>query len=211
VIAAAIAGAAMGSRLLFWLEDPALTLANWRNPIYLLAGKTVVGALVGGTIAVELTKQRLGITRRTGDLFAAPLALGIAIGRVGCFLSGLDDRTYGTASTLPWAVDFGDGIARHPVQLYEVTALACLAWCLTRLATRPHPEGALFRLFMVAYLGLRIALDALKPGVPLALGLTAIQWTSLAVVVWYAPDVIRWASSVTSANHPHATPPGAQA
>ena len=54
------------------------------------AGKTIVGGLIGGLIAVEWIKRRLGVTVATGDLFAVPLIVGIAIGRVGCFLSGLD-------------------------------------------------------------------------------------------------------------------------
>lgn len=192
VVAAAIGGAAVGSKLLFWLEDPAETLAHWRDPLFLLGGKTVVGALVGGLIAVELTKRAIGVTARTGDLFAVPLAIGIAIGRVGCFLSGLPDRTYGTPSSLPWAVDFGDGIPRHPTQLYETIALVALAAWIAHLARRPHREGDLFRVFMVGYMAMRLVLDAIKPEVRLALGLSAIQWTALAVLVHYRHDVARW-------------------
>ena len=53
VVAAAVAGAALGSKLLYWFEDPHQTLARWNDPIYLLGGKTIVGGLLGGTIAVE--------------------------------------------------------------------------------------------------------------------------------------------------------------
>jgi prolipoprotein diacylglyceryltransferase len=192
MIAAAIAGAAIGSKVLFWFEDPAETLAHWREPLFLLGGKTVVGALVGGLIAVEIAKRWLGITARTGDLFAVPLAVGIGVGRIGCFLSGLPDRTYGSPSTMPWAVDFGDGIPRHPTQLYETTFLWLLAAFLARTVARPHREGDVFRLFMVGYLAFRLVIDALKPEVRLALGLSAIQWTALAVVVHYRHDVARW-------------------
>lgn len=192
MIAAAIAGAAIGSKLLFWLEDPAETLARWRDPFFLFGGKTVVGALVGGLVAVELAKRRLGITARTGDLFAVPLATGIGLGRIGCFLSGLPDRTYGLPSTLPWAVDFGDGMPRHPTQLYETAFLAILAGFLAWVLSRPHREGDVFRWFMVGYLGFRLVVDAIKPEVRLALGLSAIQWTALAVIVHYRHDVARW-------------------
>ena len=89
--------------------------------------RSVEGALVGGTFAIELYKWRNGIALRTGARFALPLAIGIAIGRVGCFFAGLDDFTYGTPTTLPWGHDFGDGIARHPVQLYESAAMAAFA------------------------------------------------------------------------------------
>src|SRR5437016_5676649 len=80
VVVAAILGAAFGSKFLFWLEDPARTVEHAADLSYLLSGKTIVGGLLGGTIAVEWTKARLGIHRRTGDLFAVPMALGIAIG-----------------------------------------------------------------------------------------------------------------------------------
>jgi prolipoprotein diacylglyceryltransferase len=96
------------------------------DPAYLIGGKTIVGALAGGLISVELTKRYIGIRTSTGDLYAIPLALGIAIGRIGCFLTGLSDNTYGTSTNLPWAVNFGDGIPRHPTQLYEIIFLLAL-------------------------------------------------------------------------------------
>jgi prolipoprotein diacylglyceryltransferase len=89
VIAGAAVGAVLGSKLLYWFEDPRLTLANWNAPSFLMSGKTIVGALIGGLIAVEWTKRRIGVVQRTGDLFAIPLCIGIAIGRMGCLP---DDR-----------------------------------------------------------------------------------------------------------------------
>jgi phosphatidylglycerol:prolipoprotein diacylglycerol transferase len=139
VIAAAVAGAALGSKLLYWLEDPQLTWHSLHEPAYLVGGKTIVGALAGGLIAVELIKRYIGLHQSTGDLYAIPLALGIAIGRIGCFLTGLSDNTYGTPTNLPWAINFGDGIPRHPTQLYEIIFLLAviplLYLVLTRLVT----------------------------------------------------------------------------
>src|SRR3954452_17541886 len=89
--------------------------------------RSVEGALAGGIVAIELYKWSAGIAVRTGARFALPLALGIAIGRLGCYFAGLDDFTYGTPTTLPWGHDFGDGILRHPVQLYESAAMAGFA------------------------------------------------------------------------------------
>ncbi len=126
VIAAAVAGAALGSKILFWLEDPQLTLRNLNNPAFLMGGKTIVGALILGLISVELMKRYIGVRQSTGDLYAVPLALGIAIGRIGCFVTGLSDNTYGTPTSLPWAINFGDGIPRHPTQLYEIIFLLLL-------------------------------------------------------------------------------------
>ncbi|HEX6464386.1 MAG TPA: prolipoprotein diacylglyceryl transferase family protein [Vicinamibacterales bacterium] len=192
VVAAAIFGAALGSKLLFWLEDPSETLAHWNDPFFLLGGKTIVGGLIGGLIAVELEKRWAGLTRRTGDLFAMPLAAGISIGRIGCFLSGLPDRTYGTPSHLPWTVDFGDGIPRHPTQLYEAIAMAIAAIVLGHLTRRSHREGDVFKLFMVMYFGLRVAVDAIKPEVRIFLGLSSLQWASVAVLLYYGDDLRRW-------------------
>src|SRR4051812_22279587 len=58
--------------------------------------RSIEGAIAGGIIAVELYKRHAGITARTGARFALPLAVGVAIGRIGCFFAGLDDFTYGT-------------------------------------------------------------------------------------------------------------------
>jgi prolipoprotein diacylglyceryltransferase len=89
--------------------------------------RSIEGAIAGGILAIELYKRHAGITVRTGARFALPFAVGVAVGRIGCYLAGLDDFTYGTPTTLPWGHDFGDGIARHPVQLYESAAMAAFA------------------------------------------------------------------------------------
>jgi len=190
VLVAAILGAAIGSKLLAWLEDPAELMAHANQWQMWLGAKTIVGGLLGGTIAVEWVKARLGIASRTGDLFAVPLAIGIAIGRVGCFLSGLADRTYGTATRWPWGVDFGDGIPRHPTQIYESAFLLALAWQLVRFRQMSHRNGDVFRLFMLSYMMWRLCIDFLKPGIPFV-GLTAIQWACAAALVWYSRDAAR--------------------
>jgi prolipoprotein diacylglyceryltransferase len=192
MIAAAAMGAVVGSKVLYWFEDPALTLAHWRDPSYLMGGKTIVGALIGGLFAVEIAKRLLGITRRTGDLFALPLCVGIAIGRIGCFLTGLDDRTAGVATSLPWGVDFGDGIARHPTQLYEVLFALALGRFLWQRMQRSFATGDLFKMFMVAYFAFRLACDFIKPDVRVVLGLSSIQWACVAMLFYYHRDWLRW-------------------
>ena len=188
VVAAAILGAAVGSKVLFWFSDPAMLMRNLSNPVYLLSGKTIVGALAGGLLAVEWMKRRMGVTQPTGDLFALPLAIGVAVGRVGCFLSGLGDHTYGLPTGLPWGVDFGDGIPRHPTQLYEILWMVFLALWIRHLQRGSYRQGDLFKLFMVGYMVFRLLVDFLKPGVPLA-GLTAIQWVCVAVLFHYRRDL----------------------
>jgi len=89
--------------------------------------RSIEGAIAGGIVAIEGYKRLAGITQRTGARFALPFAVGVAVGRIGCYLSGLDDFTYGTPTALPWGHDFGDGVPRHPVQLYESAAMALFA------------------------------------------------------------------------------------
>jgi len=191
VIAAAIVGAAAGSKILFWFEDPVRTMHAGFDLVYLMGGKTIVGALLLATIAVEWIKRRAGITRRTGDLFALPIIVGMAIGRIGCFLAGLPDGTCGNPTSLPWGVDFGDSVPRHPAQLYEVAFLALLGTFITLRARHVYREGDLFRYFLVSYMIFRLFIDFLKPGVPL-LGLTAIQWACLAAILAYWRDIRFW-------------------
>ena len=188
VIVAAILGAAVGSKLLAGLEEPATLMhAPWA---VLMGGKTMVGGLLGGTLAVEWVKRRAGIQVRTGDLFAVPMCVAIAIGRIGCFFSGMDDHTFGTATRLPWGMDFGDGVGRHPTQIYEIVFLAVLAAALSWLRLRLRTNGELFRIFLVSYLGWRLAVDFLKPE-PAWAGLSAIQWACALALLFYARDTVR--------------------
>ena len=174
VVVAAVLGAAVGSRLLFWIEDPQATLSYVHDAPQMLGGKTLVGALLGGWIAVEATKMKIGVRTSTGDLFVVPLCIGIAVGRIGCFLSGLPDGTYGTPTSLPWGVDLGDGIPRHPTALYESLFMIVFALVLSRVGSR-FARGQLFNVFMAGYLAFRLVVDAIKPGVSVVLGLTSIQ------------------------------------
>ncbi|MCB1036521.1 MAG: prolipoprotein diacylglyceryl transferase [Acidobacteria bacterium] len=181
LIAAAVLGAVVGSKLLHHLANPSLWPQYAERPVLLLAGKTIVGALIGGWGAVEGAKRWLGIPERTGDLYVAPLLLGIAVGRIGCFLSGLADGTYGVPTSLPWGVDFGDGLARHPTQLYEIAFLGVLALVLYRPGLAPD-RGDRFRAFVLAYLAFRLVIDFLKP-YDRVMGLNPIQLSCLAVLL----------------------------
>lgn len=127
-IAALVFGAGIGAVL-------SGTANLWLSGQYGVA-RSIEGGIAGGIIAIELYKRLAGIRERTGARFALPLAVGVAVGRVGCYLAGLDDFTYGTPTALPWGHDFGDGVPRHPVQLYESAAMLlfaavyviCLRW-----------------------------------------------------------------------------------
>ena len=167
LLLAAGVGALGGSRLLAWLDGAA-------------DGKTIIGGILGGWIAVEIAKRALGIRRPTGDAFVLPLIGAMAVGRVGCFLAGLSDGTYGLPTTLPWGVNLGDGVSRHPVQLYEIVFLLVCGALL--LAARPRLRtGESFLIFVAAYCAFRLGVDFLKPGRPISpFGLTAIQLACLA-------------------------------
>jgi phosphatidylglycerol---prolipoprotein diacylglyceryl transferase len=196
----ALLGALIGAKLLVIIQHIDVLGQDWRLfGLLVLQGKTIVGALLGGLIGVELTKKWIGLRRSTGDGFVFSVLWGTAIGRVGCFLTGLSDRTYGIATALPWGIDFGDGIARHPTQLYEVGFLIMLFGMLWRCAgtvsllhsPAPLREGDLFKIYMIAYLGFRFLIDFIKPEFRPILGLSAVQMACLGGLVYYAKDALR--------------------
>jgi len=195
---AAIVGAAIGAKLGYWIEDPRNAFAAFPDWRHLLEGKTIVGALLGGLLGVELSKRALGVRASSGDAFALPLMVGIAIGRVGCFLAGLDDHTYGNPTALPWGVDFGDGVARHPTQIYEIAFLTGLAFAISRRAHALPREGDRFRFFMIAYLGFRLAIDFIKP-MPFAYFgfLSGVQLLCLGGLAYYRHDILRLAGNLS--------------
>jgi phosphatidylglycerol---prolipoprotein diacylglyceryl transferase len=134
-------GAMIGAKLPF-------ALADWNGLVsgasWLADGKTILCGIVGGYIGVELAKWTLDVRVKTGDTFAVPVAVGVAIGRVGCFAAGC---CYGTATSLPWGVRFaraGDLLARHPTQLYEAAFHLAMAGMLFLFQRR-----GLFRLQLV--------------------------------------------------------------
>ena len=181
MILAVVVGAIVGSKLLHHSSHPLELSERWREPAFVLGGKTIVGALLGGWLAVELVKRARGIRRATGDLYALPLCVGMFVGRLGCFLAGPRDGTHGAETGLPWAVDYGDGVARHPAPLYEMLFLAGLAFVLWRRARArrgPAVEGDDFLLFLGAYLAFRFLVDFLKPA-ERWLGVGGIQWACL--------------------------------
>jgi len=193
VIVGCILGAAIGNKLVFWLEFPQLWSSAAMNINAWMSGQSIVGGLLGGLIGVELAKKCVGVTSSTGDNFVLPLIVGTVVGRLGCFLAGLNDGTFGNATTLPWGVDFGDGVARHPTQIYDmlfVLTLGAVLWYF-RAGTRSK-SGLMFKLYLSAYLLWRVLVDAIKP-VPYdyGLGLSGIQVTCLVALAVYVPVLLR--------------------
>jgi len=192
VIVGCLFGAGTGNKLVAWIQEP---VALWHAGVVTLPGQSMVGGLLGGWIGVEIAKRIKGVSRSTGDDFWFPMLVGIAIGRLGCFLSGLHEATYGLPTSLPWGVDLGDGIPRHPAALYEVIFVLGLAALLSRLRL-PEREGLRFRLAAGAYLGWRLGIEFLKPAPWTVLGLSGIQWVCVAGLLWAATEIVKtWRSA----------------
>ena len=194
LLAGAIFGAFLGSKALHIAEHwPALVAANQLE--LWIGGKSVLGGFLGGTLGVEYAKRQVNWSSATGDAWVPALAAGLMVGRLGCQFSGVWDQTYGIETSVPWAWNYGDGLARHPVALYEVLLIAGVLGVVMRWS-RLRPNGAQFAAFMLAYCAIRLGLECLKPPygasaagtLPVAwIGpLTAIQWAALAGAVGFA-------------------------
>ena len=154
-------------------------------------GRTVLGGLAGGYGGVVLTKRLIGYSRSTGDLFAPGVALGMSIGRIGCFLA----ERPGTVTAVPWAVRVPaaaaprivqcpaclTGEAMHPSFLYEGAFLALVSWLLFRLVRRrAYPaswmvEGDLFKLFLLVYAVFRFFVEYVRGNPVMGFGMSGSQ------------------------------------
>jgi len=169
-------GAMLGAKFVFLLVDPR---ALWSLPRMLDGGKTILGGLLGGYFGVELAKWALEIKIKTGDSYAAPVAATLAVGRLACFVGGC---CYGRETSLPWAMDFGDGLARHPTQLYEALFHAAMAAWLSRLRASGRYPRQLMKLYILAYLCYRFLTEFIRPEPRLLSGLTGYQLLALAMM-----------------------------
>jgi phosphatidylglycerol:prolipoprotein diacylglycerol transferase len=177
-VAALVFGAGVGAYLFG-------TLNLWLSGVSGIA-RSVEGALAGGIVAVELYKWRHRITLRTGARFALPLALGVAVGRIGCYAAGLNDFTYGTPTALPWGHDFGDGVLRHPVQLYESLAMTAFAAVyITAVLQRNQTVIANGFYLALGFYGLqRFVWEFFKPYGAIAGPFTLFHLLSLGILVY---------------------------
>jgi phosphatidylglycerol---prolipoprotein diacylglyceryl transferase len=191
IIIGAAAGAFLFSRLIGALEDTSLIFGEHRQLLIAFNNRTIVGGLIGGLLGVELVKKIIGERNSSGDLFTLPLIIAIIIGRVGCFFAGLSDNTYGNATSLQWGIDLGDGIKRHPTNLYEILFLIIvfiLLWSLEK--KRALKNGSIFKIFMVLYLAFRLLIDFIKPYEPLYLNLSSIQISCVIALLYYYRVII---------------------
>jgi phosphatidylglycerol---prolipoprotein diacylglyceryl transferase len=182
IILGAALGALVGSRLVGYLENPIVTISK-ENIIQLLNTKTIMGGLFGGLLGVEISKKIIGETKSSGDLFVFPIILGIFIGRIGCFLSGVNEFTYGKETASVFGMNLGDGVLRHPLALYELVFLTILFIGLKKLQkTVVLDNGELFKWFMLLYFTFRFFMEFLKPNVFYIFGFSSIQL--LCVICW---------------------------
>ncbi|MCG8573706.1 MAG: prolipoprotein diacylglyceryl transferase [Flavobacteriales bacterium] len=183
IILGAVVGAFLGSRIMGYLEHP-ITDINQEVLVQILNSKTIMGGLFGGLIGVEIAKKIIGEKNSSGDLFTLPLIVGIFIGRIGCFLSGTNEFTYGSETSFFMGMNLGDGVLRHPITLYELIFLIGLFFVIRTLASKTEKlkNGDLFKLFMLSYFGFRFLIEFLKPNVFFVFGLSSIQW--LCIICW---------------------------
>lgn len=182
IVIAALVGGTLGSKLPVWIFNFKEIINSLPDLTLLLSGRTIVGGLIGGTLGVMLIKKHLKINEKKGNFFAPAIAIGIAIGRIGCFLRGC---CYGISTKLPWGVDFGDGILRHPTQLYE-SLFALIMFFYLQKAKKKNPKpGELFRTLMVSYFIFRFLIEFIRVESKIFLGLSGFQWASLLVLAYY--------------------------
>lgn len=176
-------GAMMGAKLPFLFSDwdQFLSGAAWFSD-----GKTILTGLVGGYLGVEAAKWAFEVKTKTGDSFLIPVAVAIAIGRIGCFFGGC---CYGTPTDLPWAVVFEsvDALRRHPTQLYESIfhlSAAAVGWWGQ---SRGWMTGHQIKLYIASYAGYRFISESIRPEARIFYGFTAYQMASLliaALMIW---------------------------
>lgn len=187
IILGAIIGAFLGSRLVGFFENPLLTFST-QNIVLLLNTKSIMGGLFGGLLGVEISKKIIKEKHSSGDLFTFPIIVGIIVGRIGCFLSGIKEFTYGYETDFFAGMDLGDGLLRHPTSLYEIVFLIFLFVFLQRIIIHTKEKnGLLFKIFMISYFGFRFFTEFLKPNIFYVLGLSSIQWLCIICWLYYIP------------------------
>jgi phosphatidylglycerol:prolipoprotein diacylglycerol transferase len=182
---AGLAGGLIGARVDFLIQ-------NWDDVSDDLLGSTFSGSglvwfggLVGGALGVALWARWRGwLGLQLLDVCSVPLALGYAIGRIGCQLSG--DGDYGEPSGLPWAMAYPEGtvatdVEVHPTPIYETLAMGAAALGLWRLRDRFAP-GVLFAAYLVLAGIERFLIEFIRRNEAVAAGLTLAQVLSLLMI-----------------------------
>lgn len=188
IIIYALLGGVIGAKLPILIYNFDLLFKYPKNINLLISGKTIIGALIGGILAVYILKRCLNINIKTGNDIAAPAALGMAIGRLGCFFGGC---CYGIEAPRILGIDFGDGIFRYPTQLYEfVFDLAIFAFLLYLKRTKALRPGALFRYLVNSYMIFRFFIEFIRETDIIIWGLSYYQLICLICLLFINRKVI---------------------
>jgi phosphatidylglycerol:prolipoprotein diacylglycerol transferase len=193
IVFAALLGGLVGARLYWAVQHVDEVRDDPLGGLFGGSGLVWYGGALGGAAAV------LGWARWRGfwsvtllDVCAVPLALGYAIGRIGCQLSG--DGDYGKAWDGPWAMAYPHGVVPtaetvHPTPIYETLTMVLVAWLLWRLRDRVLP-GVLFALYLMLAGAERFLVEFLRRNPESLAGLTSPQLQSLGMIaagaVWLA-------------------------
>ena len=181
---AGVIGGLLGAKLLWTVEfsgqEPIANLLFSRG------GLSWFGGLIGGVGTGLWMLHRRGVPLVPALAAATPaLAVGHAIGRIGCFLVGDD---YGRPSDLPWAVAFPEGrpptlLRVHPTQLYEAAALAVIAWLLVRWRRQQIGDVAILGRYFILAGSTRFVIEFIRVNLPVLGPLTLAQLISLSLVI----------------------------
>ncbi len=135
----------------------------------------------------KLMSKIIDEKQSSGDLFTLPIILGIIIGRMGCFLAGINEFTYGIQTTSLLGMDLGDRLQRHPIALYEILFLVLLFMLIKQLQKQPgrFENGTYFKIFMICYFTFRFVIEFLKPNAFLLFRLSSIQYLCLICLLYY--------------------------
>jgi phosphatidylglycerol:prolipoprotein diacylglycerol transferase len=185
IIFAGLIGGLIGSRVDYLIQNWDQVSDDLLGNVFSGSGLVWFGGLVGGTLAVVLWARWRGwLGLQLLDACAVPLAVGYAIGRIGCQLSG--DGDYGVESDLPWAMAYPEGTEPtteevHPTPVYETLAMGLVALVLWRLRDRYAP-GVLFALYLVLAGAERLLIEFIRRNDAVVAGLTLAQLVSLAMI-----------------------------
>jgi phosphatidylglycerol---prolipoprotein diacylglyceryl transferase len=186
VLLAGLGGGILGAKIPMWVLNFNLIIQSFPDITPILSGRTITGGLIGGTLAVIYAKKKLKIKEKKGNLFAPGIAIGVSIGRIGCFLKGC---CYGIKTNLPWGVNFGDGILRHPTQLYESIFMFGLFFYLLYKRKTAKP-GYLFYLLMNIYFIFRFFIEFIRDN-PHYFGFTLFQYISIGALLFINARYLR--------------------
>lgn len=185
-----LVGAVVGSKLGMLLYMDASSWTQLLGDALRLetAGKTIIGALFGAYLGVEIVKPMVGLRGSTGDALALALPLALGIGRLGCLLGGC---CYGTPASFALSVHIA-GADRHPVQLYEAALDFALAGAVLWLRGRVTRPGELFKLTLIGYAVIRILVDPWRGDPRIFLGpWSAVQLACAAGIALLAIVIVR--------------------